>query len=119
MNRFIFTGYVADNPVLVYDNTIVNFTLEIHKKNRKGEILIDDFMCAVYGEAAKHFVEQKIQIGDMIAGEGEIRSKPYTDLDGAEKRKTYVNISYIERVKHARDVELPGRSYTGYDRDRY
>lgn len=118
MNRFIFTGYVADNPALVYNNTIINFTLEIQKKNRKGEYIIDDFRCAVYGENVKRFMDKKIQIGDMIAGEGEMRSKTYTDLDGIEKRQVYVNVSYIERIKHARDVELPGRSYTGYDRDR-
>ena len=45
MNRFIFTGYVADNPALVYNNTIINFTLEIQKKNRKGEYIIDDIPC--------------------------------------------------------------------------
>lgn len=116
MNRFIFAGYVADNPALVYNNTIINFTLEIQKKNRKGEYIIDDFRCAVYGETAKRLMEQKIQIGDMIAGEGEMRSKTYTDLDGIEKRQVYVNVSYIERIKHAKDVELPGRSNPGYDR---
>lgn len=97
MNRIILTGRLTRDPELrhVGENSVCNFRIAVDRRNKNRET---DFIDVVAWNKTAEFVANYIGKGRLIAVDGCIRIRDYTDKDGVSKRVAEVVADTVESL---------------------
>lgn len=92
MNRVILMGRLTDNIQLNQTQsgkTVTNFTLAV---NRRYQSDTTDFIRCIAWEKTAEFIYKFFRKGSMLAVEGEINTRTYTDREGRTQHITEVRV---------------------------
>lgn len=93
MNIAIIMGRLTANPELRTTTSGVNvttFTVAVDRYTKPGEEKQTDFLRVVAWRQTAEFVTRYFTKGKMIAVEGSIQNRKYTDKNGNEKEATEI-----------------------------
>ena len=91
LNTAILMGRLTADPELRYTTSnipVTSFTLAVDRAYRSGEERQTDFINIVAWRQRAEFVSKWFHKGQLVAVEGSIQTRRYTDKDG-NKRTTY------------------------------
>lgn len=99
MNKWIGTGRIVRDPELrrtQSDKSVCNFTMACDRKFKKdGQDSTDFIDCVAWG-ATGDFVQKYFTKGKMIAVEGSLQMRNWTDDAGAKHYKPEINVDGVE-----------------------
>ena len=106
LNRVVLVGRMTRDPELRTTTTgkdVVSFSIAVDKriKPTDGSPAADFFRCSVWGQVAA-FVNDYLSKGRLVAVDGRIETRKYTDKDG-NSRETFEivadNVQGLDRPK--------------------
>lgn len=89
LNKVILMGRLTDNPELRHTATdipLATFTLAVERNFRSGEERLTDFLDIVCWRSTAEHVSKYFVKGQLVAVEGSIQVRSYTDKDGNRRR---------------------------------
>lgn len=113
LNVAILMGRLTADPELRYTPSnipVVSFTLAVDRRYKSGEDKQTDFINCVAWRNTAEFVGRYFSRGQLVAVEGSIQVRKYTDKNGNNRTAVEVvanNVSFAEgkRDQRAPDVE--------------
>lgn len=107
LNKVIIAGRLGQAPSTNPNKTASNFSLALNRRSKTatGEKVDETTwvnVVAYKGQAT--FADQYLQKGDLIAVEGSLRERSYTDKEGNAKTVFEVvasNLSFLSRTEQA------------------
>lgn len=103
MNKFIGIGRLTDDITLNLTQSgksVTSFTIAINRKYDKEKT---DFIdCVAWGGTAE-FMERYLGKGLLIAVEGELQKRSYTDKEGNNRWVSEIVVSNVQAIEWKRD----------------
>lgn len=116
MNVAILMGRLTDTPELrktANGISVTSFSIAINRNFKSGDERQTDFINCVAWRQTAEFIANYFTKGAMIAVEGSIQTRKYTDKDGNNRTATEVVVNQAHFTGSKRDNE-GGSSYGGY-----
>ncbi|MCL2576351.1 MAG: single-stranded DNA-binding protein [Defluviitaleaceae bacterium] len=120
MNRIVLMGRLVRDPEIRYSNAaeptaICRYTLAVNRQfKREGEQDADFINCTCFGRAAE-FAEKWFKKGQLVAVEGRLNIREYTDTKSNE-RKWYTEVVLDNQYFAESKASFEGRQQSGgYD----
>lgn len=120
INRVVLTGRLVQDPELKTTQSgtsVMTLRLAVERQYvAKGQERKADFFDVVTWKSTAEFVFRNFGKGDMIAVDGRLQQREYTDSNGATRYVVEVvadSVSFCGLTK--RQQYEPAESYTGYD----
>lgn len=119
MNRVVLIGRLTRDPELRTTNTgknVVSFSIAVNKrfKPQDGSPDADFFRCTAWGSTAD-FVSNYLTKGRLIALDGRIEQRSWTDKDGNKRESVDVVAENVQGLDRPRDdaggAAAPAGSY--------
>lgn len=114
MNLAILMGRLTDTPELRKTNSglsVTSFSIAINRRFKQdGEQQTDFINCVAWRQTAE-FIANYFTKGSMIAVEGSIQTRKYTDRDGNNRTATEVVVNQAHFTGSKRDADGAGSSY--------
>jgi single-strand DNA-binding protein len=110
LNRAIVMGRLTDNPELrktPNDVSVVSFTLAVDRTYRSGTDRVTDFLDIVAWRSTAEFVSKYFVKGQLVAVEGSIQVRSYTDRDGNKRRAWEIVADQVHFAESKRDSSAP------------
>lgn len=107
MNKAILMGRLTVDPEIRYtadEKPVAHFGIAIDRPTKSGEKAVDFLNCTAWGQLAK-ICGEYLKKGRLVALEGRIQVKKYTDKEGKNRTFTEVvasNIQILEWTKKAK-----------------
>lgn len=89
LNKAIIMGRLTDNPDVRNTQSgiaVASFTLAVERAYRSGADRVTDFLNVVAWRGTAEFVAKYFAKGQLVAVEGSIQVRSYTDKDGNNRR---------------------------------
>lgn len=127
LNSAILMGRLTADPELRYTASnipVTSFTLAVERAYKTGEERQTDFINIVAWRQRAEFVSKYFRKGQLVAVEGSIQQRRYTDKDGNNRSAFEVianNVHFAERrdpsaaVSSGQAAPAPSFSNTGVD----
>lgn len=106
LNKAIIMGRLTDNPELrktPNDISVVSFTLAVERAYRSGADRVTDFLDVVAWRTTAEFVSKYFVKGQLVAVEGSIQVRSYTDKDGNKRRAWEIVADQVHFAESKRD----------------
>ena len=111
MNLSILMGRITATPELRKTNSglsVTSFSIAIDRRFRSGEERVTDFINCVAWRQTAEFICKYFQKGSMIAVDGTIQTRKYTDRNGNDRTATEVVVNNAYFTGSKRDSEAGG-----------
>lgn len=106
LNRAIVMGRLTDNPELRHTASniaVTTFTLAVERNYRSGDDRQTDFLDIVAWRNTAEFVSKYFVKGQLVAVEGSIQVRSYTDRDGNKRRAWEIVADQVYFAESRRD----------------
>ena len=106
LNCVILMGRLTDNPELrrtANDISVTTFTLAVERPYRSGAERQTDFIDIVAWRNTAEFVSKYFVKGQLVAVEGSLQVRSYTDKEGNKRRAWEVVASNVHFAEPKRD----------------
>ena len=119
LNRVVMIGRLTKDPELKVTTTgksVVSFSIAVGKriKPADGSPTADFFMVKAWGNTAE-FVSNYLGKGRLVAVDGRLETRKYTDNDGANREVVEIvadNVQGLDRPREGEQGEAGGTSRT-------
>ena len=114
LNTAILMGRLTTDPELQYTQSnipVTSFTLAVDRAYKSDEEKQTDFINIVAWRQRAEFVTKWFRKGQLVAVEGSIQTRKYTDKDGNKRTAFEVvanNVHFAEGKKNNQDDPLTG-----------
>lgn len=113
LNCVVLMGRLTADPELRYTQSnvpVTSFTLAVERPYRSGNERITDFLDIVAWRQTAEFVSKYFTKGQLVAVEGSIQVRSYTDREGNKRRAWEVVANNVHFAESKRDG-APGGAY--------
>ena len=123
LNRTILMGRLTRDPELrstTNGTQVTSFTLAVERPKSKDAESVTDFIDIVAWRKTAEFVCKWFRKGQLVAVEGRIQVRPYTDKDGNNRKAVEVvagEVHFAERKKENGDTNGNGAMPPGFTPD--
>ena len=118
LNTAILMGRLTTDPELQYTQSnipVTSFTLAVDRAYKSGEERQTDFINIVAWRQRAEFVTKYFKKGQLVAVEGSIQTRKYTDKDGKNRTSFEVvanNVHFAEKREQQANPANIDASYT-------
>jgi len=120
LNIAILMGRLTADPELRYTASnnvpVTSFTLAIDRRFKTGEEKQADFINVVAWRQTAEFVSRYFHKGQLVAVEGSIQTRKYTDKEGNSRTSFEVVANNVHFAEPKRDSGTPSTGGYGYNR---
>lgn len=106
LNKVILMGRLTNNPELRHtanDIALATFTLAVERNFRSGDDRVTDFLDIVCWRSTAEHVAKYFVKGQLVAVEGSIQVRSYTDKNGNNRRAWDIVASQVYFAESKRD----------------
>ena len=106
LNKVVLMGRLTDNPELRHtsnDVALATFTLAVERNFRSGDERVTDFLDIVCWRSTAEYVSKYFVKGQLVAVEGSIQVRSYTDKNGNNRRAWDIVASQVYFAEGRRD----------------
>ncbi|MEE1186001.1 MAG: single-stranded DNA-binding protein [Acutalibacteraceae bacterium] len=106
LNKVVLMGRLTDNPELRHtsnDVALATFTLAVERNFRSGDERVTDFLDIVCWRNTAEYVSKYFVKGQLVAVEGSIQVRSYTDKNGNNRRAWDIVASQVYFAESRRD----------------
>lgn len=106
LNKVVLMGRLTDNPELRHtsnDVALATFTLAVERNFRSGDERVTDFLDIVCWRNTAEYVSKYFVKGQLVAVEGSIQVRSYTDKNGNNRRAWDIVASQVYFAEGRRD----------------
>lgn len=121
LNTAILMGRITTDPKLQYtksDIPVTSFTLAVDRAYKSGEERQTDFINIVAWRQRAEFVSKWFKKGQLVAIDGSIQTRKYTDKDGNNRTAFEVvanNVHFAEGKRETPNAETTNEDFADVD----
>jgi len=116
-NLVVLTGRLTADPELkttTNGTSVTSFSIAVNRNYRSGEEPQTDFINIVAWNKTAEFITRFFKKGNLIGIEGSIRTRRYTDKNGANRTAFEVYVNNAQFVESKRDSAAPAAEPASY-----
>lgn len=115
LNRVILMGRLTDNPDYRQTSSgvpVATFRLAVERNYRSGEERKADFITIVVWRNTADFVNRYFTKGQLVAVEGSLQTRDYTDNQGGKRYVTEVVADQVYFAEGRRNSDSNGNNFS-------